>query len=144
MMVPRTGRSAVSDIFELIGLDCFGKDELIDARMMFEMAVEQGIRDNDPPEFMVSKFHNLAVVCFHLSEYKHAETRFQQALQCFVENPEIESAKLECLLANYAELMEERHEQVLADAFKVCAEMIGWHWRPDFDQIDDSELMNVA
>ena len=127
-MNPLDGRWTVADVYEHTGLNCYTLGDLKDAKLMLLSAVEHGERERDDAEFLVSKYHNLAVVYFELNELAESDKYFHNALQCFVENPEMAPEKLTLLLNNYALLMDRRKESVLSEAFKICAEFVSTTW----------------
>ncbi len=151
MMNPLISRWTIADVYEHTGINCYNLGDLEDAKIMLLSAVEHGESEDDDAEFMVSKFHNLAVVYFELNEYKKSDLFFHKALKCFVENPSMDAEKLTLLLNNYSLLMEQRNESVLSEAFSICAEFVSDHWfeakkKIDFSLEDQNvaALMNVA
>lgn len=128
MMNPLDGRWSVADVYEHTGLNCYLLGDLEDAKTMLKSAVEHGEKEDDDSEFMVSKYHNLAVVYFELNDLKQSDELFHQALQCFVDNPNMDPEKLALLLSNYSLLMDRRKDSVLSEAFSVCAEFVKSTW----------------
>ncbi|MBI1388770.1 MAG: hypothetical protein GC154_10020 [bacterium] len=124
MMNPRKDRWTIADIFEFVGIDCFNQGQFDDAVMMLKTAVDQGESENDEPKYMVSKYHNLGVALHAVHENADAEHWFQRSLQCFLDDASLNENDLALLLNNYASLMSEKSEPVLAEAFSVCAEFV--------------------
>ncbi|MDP8244326.1 MAG: hypothetical protein P9L94_09620 [Candidatus Hinthialibacter antarcticus] len=128
MMNPLDGRWTVADVYEHTGLNCHMLGDLEDAKVMLTSAVEHGEQDNDDAEFLVSKYHNLAVIYFELNDFKTSDEYFHNALQCFVDNPNMDPEKLALLLNNYSLLMDRRKDSVLSEAFSICAEFVSSTW----------------